>query len=97
MCGTDDFSFGGAELVDYAGDQWNLRTDDGEIGIDGVGRSQIIRGGQKLPELCNSRIARRAEYLMTFLRQAPRDCVFAAAAADNEDLHGRKCQFTAAR
>jgi hypothetical protein len=32
---------------------------------------------------------------MAFLRQTPCDGVFAAAAADNENLHGN-CQFTAA-
>jgi hypothetical protein len=33
---------------------------------------------------------------MTFLRQTPSDRVLAAAAANDENLHGENCQFTAA-
>ena len=99
--GTDDLSLGGAELVDYAGDQRNFRTDDGEIGIDGVRRGQVIRGRQKLTEFRDPRIARRAVDLMTFLRQTPCDRVLAAAAANDKNFHEtessrEKCQFTAA-
>jgi len=85
--GTDDFSLSSAELVDHARDQRNLRTDDGEIGIDGIGRSQVIRGRQKLAELGDPGIARRAGDLVTLLCQAPGDGVFAAAAANDENFH----------
>ena len=91
-----DFPLGGAELVDHAGHQGNFRSDDSEVGIDGVRRSQVVRGRQKLAEFRDPGIARRAVDLMTFLRQAPGDGVLAAAAADNENLHRENCQFTAA-
>ena len=86
----DDLALGGAELVDHAGDQRNFRTDDGEIGIDGVRRGEVVRGRQKLAEFRDPGIARCAVDLMTFLRQAPGDRVLAAAAADNENLHGTR-------
>ena len=80
-CGKpDDVSFRGAELIDHAGDQRNLGTDHGEIGIDGIRRRQAFRGRQKLADFGDSRIAGRAIYLMTFLRQSPGDRMLAAAA-----------------
>jgi len=85
----DDLAIDGAELVDDASHQRNLRTDNGETGIDRVRRSQIIRGCEKLTEFRDARIARCAVDLMTFLRQAPSNCVLTAAAADDENLHGR--------
>ena len=85
--GTDDLALGRTELVDDAGDQGNFRSDDGEIGIDRVRRSQVVRGRQKLAEFRDPRIARCAVDLMTFLRQTPGDRVLAAAAADDKNFH----------
>jgi hypothetical protein len=74
-------------LVDHAGNQWNFRTDDGEIRIYGFRRGEVFRGWQKLTELSDTRVAWRAVDLVTFLRQTPRNRMFTAAAADDKNFH----------
>ena len=80
--GPDDLALGRAELVDHAGDQRNFGTDDGEIGIDGVRRGQVIRGRQKLTELGDSGIARA--------RHRSDDLL--APGATRSHARGRRCQ-----
>ncbi len=85
-----------AEPIDDAGDQRALGPDDGEPdilanrelqqGVDVVGRNVDIA---HLGLECRARVPRSDEYLLDprRLRALPRQCVFAAAAADDQNLH----------
>jgi hypothetical protein len=85
---SDNSSVCCAKLIDDAGDQRHFGSNDGQVGVDRICRSQVVCRRQKLTELGDPGVARRAKYLVIFLRQAPRNGMFAAAASDDEYLHG---------
>ena len=86
------------ESVDDAGHQRPLGPDDREV--DALGRGQLDQAGDVLGrdgDIAHLRlgggagIARRDEHLVTRarLRALPGERMFAAAAADDQDLHRR--------
>ena len=101
---AEDAQARGAERVDDAGGQRRLGADDGELrrcsrcanatssGIAGRRATLVSPGSRAVPALPGAtntvRDARR-------LRELPRQRVLAAAAADDEDVHGCRTPVSA--
>jgi hypothetical protein len=85
--GADDEETSRAELVDNAGHQGDLRAHYSKVSVNRFGHVQIFRRSENGADLSYAGIAGRAKDLMSFKREAPGDCMLAAAAADHENFH----------
>jgi tRNA uridine 5-carboxymethylaminomethyl modification enzyme len=89
--GSDDEFALGAELIDYAVDQGNFGSDDGQIGADLFGHFRKRGGfGYAGCDARHTRITWRCEDLhVRGLRQLPTERMLAPAASEDQNLHCR--------
>jgi len=87
--GTNDEAAGGAEAVDDAGGERGFGTDDGEIDAERFGQSERIGCGVAGGDGGDSGVAGRGVKMdARGLGELPRDGVFAAAGANDENFQG---------
>jgi len=92
---SEDQAAVGTEEVDHAIHKGRLRTDDGQVGLDTIGKGKQISGLRRWRtdaggDLFTAWIAGRDDHLpdRRTVVQAPGDSMLTASAAKNEDSHG---------